>query len=64
MSSFKVNFSKKDLLSPNLELPSLASLAPIFKIRKFKLELLPYKENKLKLFKAIYNSCNYSIIVK
>ena len=64
MSSSKVNFSKEDLLSPNLELPSLASLAPIFKTRKFKLELLPYEENKPKLFKAICNSCNYSIIVK
>jgi len=64
MLSSKVNFSKEDLLSPNLELPSLASLAPIFKTRKFKLELLPYEEKKPKLFKAIYNSYNYSIKVK
>jgi len=64
MLSSKVNFCKKDLLSLNLELPSLASLAPIFKTRKFKLELLLYEESKPRLFKAIYNSCNYSIIVK
>ena len=55
----RVTFSKKDLLSSNLELPSIAYLAPIFKNRKFKLELLPYKEGEIRLFKASYNSYNY-----
>jgi hypothetical protein len=63
MSSRSI-FSKEDLLSPNLELPSIAKLASIFKTRKFKLELLPYKEGKIRLFKANCASCNYSTIVK
>jgi hypothetical protein len=57
-------FSKEDLLSPNLELPSIAKLATIFRTRKFTLEVLPYKENKPRLFKASCTSCNYSSIVK
>jgi len=57
----RITLSKSDLLSPNLELPSISSLASIFRNRKFKLELLPYKENELRLFKASCNSCNYSI---
>jgi hypothetical protein len=42
MSSRSI-LSKEDLLSSNLELPSIAKLASIFKTRKFKLELLPIK---------------------
>jgi hypothetical protein len=63
MSSRSI-FSKEDLLSPNLELPSIAKLASIFRTRKFKLELLPYKEGEIRLFKANCASCNYSTIVK
>jgi hypothetical protein len=63
MSSRSI-FSKEDLLSSNLELPSIAKLASIFKTRKFKLELLPFKEGEIRLFKANYASCNYSTIVK
>jgi hypothetical protein len=62
--SSRVNFSKEDLFSSNLELPSIANLAPIFKTRKFSLEILPYKEGKPRLFKASCNSCNYSTKVK
>jgi hypothetical protein len=58
--SFRTTITKKDLLDPNLELPSIANLAPIFKTRKFKLELLPYKEGELRLFKASCNSYKYS----
>jgi hypothetical protein len=58
--SSRTTLSKKDLLDPNLELPSIANLASIFRTRKFKLELLPYKEGELRLFKASCNSCNYS----
>jgi hypothetical protein len=64
MSFNRVIFSKEDLLSPNLELPSIANLASIFRTRKFRLELLPYKEGESRLFKAIYNTCNFSAIVK
>jgi hypothetical protein len=63
MSSRSI-FSKEDLLSPNLELPSIAKSASIFKTRKFKLELLPYKEGEIRLFKANCASCTYSTIVK
>jgi hypothetical protein len=62
--SGRLIFSKEDLLSPNLELHSIAKLASIFKTRKFKLELLPYKEGEIRLFKANCASCNYSTIVK
>jgi hypothetical protein len=64
MSSRRVIFSKEDLLSPNLELPSIANLASIFRTRKFRLELLPYKEDEPRLFKAICNTCSFSTIVK
>jgi hypothetical protein len=62
--SSRVSFSKKDLLSSNLELPSIANLASIFRTRKFTLELLPYKEGEPRLFKAIYSSCSYNTKVK
>jgi hypothetical protein len=62
--SSRISFSKQDLLNSNLELSSIANLASIFRSRKFILELLPYKEEELRLFEASYNSCNYSIKVK
>jgi hypothetical protein len=62
--SSRISLSKQDLLNPNLELPSIANLASIFRYRKFILELLPYREEELRLFKASCNSCNYSIKVK
>jgi hypothetical protein len=62
--SSQTTLTKKDLLDPNLELPSIANLASIFRTRKFKLELLPYKEGELRLLKASCNSCNYSKISK
>jgi hypothetical protein len=62
--SSRIIFSKEDLLKPNLELPSISKLASIFRSRKFKLEILPYKEGEPRLFKANCTSCNYNIIVK
>jgi len=62
MSRF--SFTKEDLLSPNLELPSIAKLASIFRDRKFKLEILPYIEEETRTFKASYNSYNYSTNIK
>jgi hypothetical protein len=62
--SSRTTLSKKDLLDPNLELPSIANLASIFRNRKFKLEVLPYKENKPRLFRATYSSYSFSTKVK
>jgi hypothetical protein len=62
--SSRIIFSKEDLLNPNLELPSISKLASIFKSRKFKLDILPYKEGEPRLFKASCTSCTYNIIVK
>jgi hypothetical protein len=62
--STRISFSKEDLLSSNLELPSIEYLAPIFKTRKFKLEILPYKEGEARVFKATCTSCNYNTKVK
>ena len=64
MPSNRSIFSKEDLLSSNLELPSIKYLAPIFKDRKFNLELLPYKEKENRKFKAKCNLCNYNITTK
>ena len=64
MSSNRTILSKEDLLSPNLELPSIKYLAPIFKDRKFNLELLSFKEGESRKFKAKCNLCNYNIITK
>jgi len=64
MSSNRVLFSKEDLLSPNLELPSIANLASIFRTRKFKLELLSYKEEETRLFKVTCCICSFNTIVK
>lgn len=57
-------FSKEDLINPNLELPSISVLAPIFQNRQFKIEILPYKNNETRDFKAICALCNYSKISK
>ena len=62
--SSRITFSKEDLLSPNLELPSIANLASIFRTRKFILEILPFKEKELRLFKASYTSYSYNTKVK
>jgi hypothetical protein len=62
--SSRVAFSREDLLSPNLELPSIANLASIFRTRKFTLDLLPFKENKPRIFRAICSSCTFSTKVK
>ena len=57
--SFNAIFTKEDLNNPNLKLPSLSKLASIFSTRKFTLEILPYKENKIRKFKVTYNLYNY-----
>ena len=57
--SSKAIFTKEDLKNPNLELPSLSKLAGIFSTRKFTLEILPYKENEIRKFKATCNLCDY-----
>ena len=48
MLSSRVSFSREDLLSSTLELLSISNLVPIFRTRKFKVELLPYKEEELR----------------
>lgn len=57
-------FSNEDLLNPNLELPSISLLASVFKNRQFKLEILPYKDNETRDFKATCALCNYNKISK
>jgi hypothetical protein len=50
------------LVNPNLELPSIEKLASIFKDRKFNLEILPFKQNEARKFRAKCNICDYSKI--
>jgi hypothetical protein len=58
----KFYFSKQDLVNPNLELPSIEKLASIFRDRKFNLEILPFKQNESRKFKAKCNLCTYTKI--
>ena len=60
--SSKFYFTKEDLRNPNLELPSNSKLASIFNTRRFKLEILPFKEGKNRKFLATCNLCNYNKI--
>ena len=52
----------EDLKNPNLELPSISKLDSIFSTKKFKLEILPFKEGETRKFLATYNLYNYNKI--
>ena len=60
--SSKFYSTKKDLRNPNLELPSISKLASIFNTKKFKLEILHFKEGENRKFLATCNLCNYNKI--